>query len=88
VEARWGWLADSHTAMIEMAEASGLQLVAPGQRDACSSTTYGTGELVRAALDAGAQRIILAIGGSATNDGGAGAMQALGVQLLDSERQP
>ncbi|MCF9006935.1 glycerate kinase, partial [Pseudomonas carnis] len=44
VEARWGWLADSHTAMIEMAEASGLQLVAPGQRDACSSTTYGTGE--------------------------------------------
>ncbi|CAN2978267.1 MULTISPECIES: glycerate kinase [Pseudomonas] len=88
VEARWGWLADSHTAMIEMAEASGLQLVAPGQRDACSSTTYGTGELIRAALDAGAQRIILAIGGSATNDGGAGAMQALGVQLLDSERQP
>lgn len=88
VEARWGWLADSHTAMIEMAEASGLQLVAPGQRDACSSTTYGTGELIRAALDAGAQRIILAIGGSATNDGGAGAMQALGVQLMDNERQP
>jgi glycerate kinase len=88
VEARWGWLADSHTAIIEMAEASGLQLVAPGQRDACSSTTYGTGELIRAALDAGAQRIILAIGGSATNDGGAGAMQALGVQLFDGERQP
>ena len=88
VEARWGWLADSHTAIIEMAEASGLQLVAPGQRDACSSTTYGTGELIRAALDAGAQRIILAIGGSATNDGGAGAMQALGVQLLDGESQP
>ncbi|KRP47820.1 glycerate kinase [Pseudomonas libanensis] len=88
VEAHWGWLADSHTAIIEMAEASGLQLVAPGQRDACSSTTYGTGELIRAALDAGAQRIILAIGGSATNDGGAGAMQALGVQLLDAASQP
>lgn len=88
VDARWGWLADSHTAMIEMAEASGLQLVAPEQRDACSSTTYGTGELIRAALDAGAQRIILAIGGSATNDGGAGAMQALGVQLLDAASQP
>ncbi|AZE55424.1 Glycerate kinase [Pseudomonas synxantha] len=88
VEAHWGWLADSRTAMIEMAEASGLQLVAPGQRDACSSTTYGTGELIRAALDAGAQRIILAIGGSATNDGGAGAMQALGVQLLDAASQP
>ena len=88
VDAHWGWLADSHTAIIEMAEASGLQLVPPGQRDACKTTTYGTGELIRAALDAGAQRIILAIGGSATNDGGAGAMQALGVQLLDSERQP
>jgi len=85
VEARWGWLAESATAIIEMAEASGLQLVAPGKRDACSSTTFGTGELIRAALDAGAQRIILAIGGSATNDGGAGAMQALGVQLLDDE---
>ncbi|MFL1495191.1 glycerate kinase [Pseudomonas antarctica] len=87
VQARWGWLADSHTAIIEMAEASGLQLVRPGQRDACSSSTYGTGELIRAALDAGAQRIILAIGGSATNDGGAGAMQALGVQLFDAQGQ-
>ncbi len=87
VEARWGWLADSHTAIIEMAEASGLQLVPPGQRDACSSSTYGTGELIRAALDLGAQRIILAIGGSATNDGGAGAMQALGVQLFDADQQ-
>ncbi|NCE83604.1 glycerate kinase [Pseudomonas sp. Q1] len=88
VEARWGWLAASHTAMIEMAEASGLQRVPPGQRDACSSTTYGTGELIRAALDLGARRIILAIGGSATNDAGAGAMQALGVQLLDDQQQP
>ncbi|TFF14382.1 glycerate kinase [Pseudomonas sp. BCA14] len=88
VEARWGWLADSRTAIIEMAEASGLQLVPPGQRDACSSSTYGTGELIRAALDLDAQRIILAIGGSATNDGGAGAMQALGVQLFDSNGQP
>ncbi|MFP3492775.1 glycerate kinase [Pseudomonas sp. R11F] len=88
VEARWGWLAASHTAMIEMAEASGLQRVPPGQRDACSSTTYGTGELIRAALDLGARRIILAIGGSATNDAGAGAMQALGVQLLDDRQQP
>jgi len=88
VEARWGWLADSRTAIIEMAEASGLQLVPPGQRDACSSSTYGTGELIRAALDEGAGRVILAIGGSATNDGGAGAMQALGVALLDEHGQP
>jgi len=88
VEARWGWLADSRTAIIEMAEASGLQLVPPGQRDACSSSTYGTGELIRAALDEGAERVILAIGGSATNDAGAGAMQALGVVLLDERGQP
>ena len=87
VEAHWGWLADSRTALIEMAEASGLQLVPPGQRDACKTSTYGTGELIRAALDVGAERIILAIGGSATNDGGAGAMQALGVQLFDAEGQ-
>ncbi|MBV4552512.1 glycerate kinase [Pseudomonas sp. SWRI102] len=83
VDARWGWLPDSRTAIIEMAEASGLQLLPPEQRDACSSSTFGTGELIRAALDEGAERVILAIGGSATNDGGAGAMQALGVALLD-----
>ncbi|WLH65382.1 glycerate kinase [Pseudomonas sp. FP2300] len=88
VEARWGWLAESRTAIIEMAEASGLQLVPPGQRDACASSTYGTGELIRAALDEGAGRVILAIGGSATNDAGAGAMQALGVALLDDQGQP
>jgi glycerate kinase len=87
VEARWGWLPQSHTAIIEMAEASGLQLVPPGQRDACTSSTLGTGELIRAALDAGAQRVILAIGGSATNDAGSGALQALGVRLLDRDGQ-
>ena len=87
VDAAWGWLPQSLTAIIEMAEASGLQLVPPGQRDACISSTFGTGELIRAALDAGAQRVILAIGGSATNDGGAGAMQALGVKLLDAQGQ-
>ncbi|VVP83578.1 Glycerate 2-kinase [Pseudomonas fluorescens] len=86
--ATWGWLPDSHTAIIEMAEASGLQLVPVDKRDACISSTYGTGELIRAALDEGAQRIILAIGGSATNDGGAGAMQALGVKLFDAQGQP
>ncbi|EJL03609.1 glycerate kinase [Pseudomonas fluorescens Q2-87] len=88
VEARWGWLASSRTAIIEMAEASGLQLVPPGQRDACASSTYGTGELIRAALDEGAGHVILAIGGSATNDAGAGAMQALGLALLDEHDQP
>ncbi|EJM84187.1 glycerate kinase [Pseudomonas sp. GM74] len=87
VEAAWGWLPQSHTAIIEMAEASGLQLVPTAQRDACISSTFGTGQLIRAALEAGAQRVILAIGGSATNDGGAGAMQALGVKLLDAQGQ-
>jgi glycerate kinase len=87
VDAAWGWLPHNHTAIIEMAEASGLQLVPTGQRDACISSTFGTGELIRAALDAGAQRVILAIGGSATNDAGAGAMQALGVKLFDAQNQ-
>ncbi|BBN55485.1 glycerate kinase [Pseudomonas chlororaphis subsp. aurantiaca] len=87
VDARWGWLPQSQTAIIEMAEASGLQLVPPGQRDACTSSTLGTGELIRAALDAGARRVILAIGGSATNDAGSGALQALGVRLLDGDGQ-
>ena len=87
VDAAWGWLPQSHTAIIEMAEASGLQLVPVAQRDACISSTFGTGQLIRAALDAGAQRVILAIGGSATNDGGAGALQALGVKLLDAQGQ-
>ncbi|MEB2621288.1 glycerate kinase [Pseudomonas sp. YuFO8] len=87
VNAAWGWLPHNHTAIIEMAEASGLQLVPLAQRDACISSTFGTGELIRAALDAGAQRVILAIGGSATNDAGAGAMQALGVKLLDAQGQ-
>ncbi|MEK1943508.1 MAG: glycerate kinase [Pseudomonas sp.] len=84
VKARWGWLAQSRTAIIEMAEASGLQLVPVELRDARFSSTRGTGELILAALDAGAQKVILTIGGSATNDGGAGMLQALGVKLLDA----
>ena len=87
VEAGWGWLADSRTAVIEMAQASGIQLVPSGQRDACRSTTWGTGELIAAALAAGAQRIVLAIGGSATNDGGSGMLRALGLRLLDADGQ-
>lgn len=87
VPAHWGWLGEGQ-AVIEMAAASGLHWVAPAQRDACITTTYGTGELVRAALDAGASRIILGLGGSATNDGGAGFLQALGARLLDKHGQP
>lgn len=71
-------------AVIEMAAASGLELVPPGRRDPLRATSRGTGELIRAALDAGARRFILGVGGSATNDGGAGMLQALGVRLLDA----
>lgn len=87
VQAHWGCLEDAQ-AVIEMAAASGLHWVAPAQRDARITTTRGTGELILAALDAGARRIILGIGGSATNDGGAGLLRALGVGLLDAAGQP
>ncbi|MDF2152992.1 glycerate kinase [Vibrio sp. CAU 1672] len=83
VQADFGLLGDGSTAVIEMARASGLELLVPEQRDPGKTTTYGTGELIRAALDLGASQLIVAIGGSATNDGGAGMMQALGMRFLD-----
>jgi Glycerate kinase len=70
-----------------MAAAAGLHLVPPEKRNPMVTTTYGVGELMRAALDAGCRRLIIGIGGSATNDGGAGMAQALGVRLLDEQRQ-
>jgi glycerate kinase len=76
--------AQLRAAVLEMAAASGLPLVPIGQRDPRITTTYGTGELIRAALDAGCRRILLGIGGSATNDGGAGMAQALGARLFDT----
>lgn len=82
VRAPWGLLGESKTAIIEMAAASGLSLVPAEHRDPTKTTTYGTGELIRAALDARATRILIGIGGSATTDGGAGAAQALGVSFL------
>lgn len=88
VEAGWGWLAESRTAIIEMATASGLQLLTREQRDARVTSTYGTGQLIAQALDAGAQRVILAIGGSATNDGGSGMLAALGVRFLGQHDEP
>lgn len=87
VKARWGWLAEQGTAFVEMASASGLELVPRAHRDVLTATSRGTGELLRAALDTGAERLVLAIGGSATNDGGAGLLQALGVRLLDEQGQ-
>lgn len=87
VTARWGWLAEQRTAFVEMASASGLELVPKARRDVRVATSRGTGELLQAALDAGAERLVLAIGGSATNDGGAGLLQALGARLLDAQGQ-
>lgn len=83
VEGFYGLLGDGSTAVIEMAAASGLHLVSPAQRNPLKTTTYGTGELIKAALDHGAKHIIVGIGGSATNDGGLGMAQALGAKLLD-----
>jgi glycerate 2-kinase len=88
VTARFGLLGDGVTAVVEMAEASGLHLVPQGERDPLVTTTFGTGELIRAALDRGASSLIVAIGGSATNDAGAGALQALGAGLFDARDLP
>ena len=81
VEGFWGLMGDGKTAVIEMAAASGLHHVPVEQRNPLLTTSHGTGELILAALDRGVERIILGIGGSATNDGGAGMMQALGASF-------
>ena len=83
VTACYGWLPDKKTAVIEMAEASGLPLVKGRSKNPLKTTTYGTGQLMLDALDRGAVKIILGIGGSATNDGGVGMAQALGVRFVD-----
>jgi glycerate kinase len=92
VEARWGLLGRSSedepvTAVLEMAAASGMALVPVDQRNPLRTSTYGTGQLIAEALKAGARRIILGIGGSATNDGGCGALQALGARFYDHNNQ-
>ncbi len=81
--AEWGAMGDGVTAVIEMARVSGLALVPLDRLDPMNATTYGLGEIVRAALGDGFRRFIMGIGGSATNDAGAGMAQALGVQLVD-----
>ncbi len=87
IQAYYGFLggADSKTAVLEMASAAGLRLVPRDARDPLVTTTYGVGELLKAALDAGAERVLVGCGDSGTSDGGAGAAQALGVRLLDGE---
>jgi glycerate 2-kinase len=85
IRARYGMLGDGQTAVIEMAESSGLRLLTPNERNPLITSTYGLGQLIRAAINGGAKCIIAGIGGSATNDGGAGMAQALGCHLLDSD---
>ena len=84
IVANWGVLGDGVTAVMEMASASGLPLVAREKRNPRTATTYGTGELMCAILDAGLRKIIIGIGGSATNDGGTGMARALGVRFVDA----
>lgn len=85
VEAKFG-IIDEEIAIIEMAEASGISLTSQTEEDALAATTYGVGELVIAALDEGVKTILIGIGGSATTDGGAGFAQAIGVKLLDQDK--
>jgi glycerate kinase len=83
IQSFYGILGDSRTVVIEMAAASGIERIAPEERNPMITSTYGTGLLLKAAMEAGFTEIILGIGGSATNDGGAGMAQALGFKLLD-----
>jgi len=84
VRARYGMLANSQTAVLEVAATSGLYLVDSGKRDPLNTTSYGAGELILAAVEKGAKRVIIGIGGSATVDAGMGMAQAIGVTFLDS----
>lgn len=85
VKAYWGILGDGETAVIEMAAASGLPLVPKEKRDPRITTTYGTGQLMKSAIERGLPKIIIGIGGSATNDGGVGMAQAFGARFLDAD---
>ena len=82
-KANWGIINQGQVAIIEIAEASGLALISPEKRQVLAASSYGTGQIIKQALDLGVKQIILCLGGSATNDAGAGIAQALGIQLLD-----
>ncbi|MBQ7667559.1 MAG: glycerate kinase, partial [Kiritimatiellae bacterium] len=88
IRAAYGYRAADATAVVELAAASGLPLLDPGERDPGAASTCGTGLVLRDAVRRGARRIVLGLGGSATNDGGAGILEALGARLLDSSGAP
>ena len=85
IVAQWGAMGDGNTAVIEMARTSGLALLTLEERDPLNATTYGLGEIIVSALNKGFRKFIVGIGGSATNDAGAGMAQALGIRLMDRE---
>ena len=88
VDAEFGLINDGKTAVLDVASASGLELLSRNELDPMKTTSYGTGELITAALDTGANEIIIGIGGSAVNDGGIGMISALGFKVLDGNGQP
>ncbi|WP_123040120.1 glycerate kinase [Cohnella candidum] len=88
VEAAYGVLGDGVTAVIEAAQASGLTLLKPEERNPLLTSSYGTGELILHALEAGYRRFLIGLGGSAVNDGGAGMLRALGMRLLNADGEP
>ncbi|MBM3706148.1 MAG: glycerate kinase [Actinobacteria bacterium] len=88
IKARFGLIENGKTAIIEMSSASGLALIPQEKRNPLHTTTFGTGQLIKKALDSGCRKIIIGIGGSATNDGGVGAAQALGINFMDINKIP
>lgn len=88
VDAQWGLLGEGQTAVLEMAQASGLPYVPAAQRDPRKTTSYGTGELIAEAVRCGAKSLLIGIGGSATNDGGLGMLSALGAVFTDRQGKP
>ncbi|OBK80805.1 glycerate kinase [Mycobacterium sp. 1164985.4] len=88
VTARYGYVPLRQLAVIEMAAAAGLELIAPEKRNILSASTFGVGQLIRAALDRGAEDFLIGLGGSATNDGGTGMLTALGAAFLDADGKP
>jgi glycerate kinase len=88
VQTCYGILGDGETAVIEMAQVAGLPMVPEGKRNPMQTTTFGVGELIAAALEKGVRSFIIGLGGSATNDGGLGMLQALGVTFLDQQGNP
>jgi glycerate kinase len=85
VKAKWAWIPNTHTAIIEMAQASGLTHLRLEERNPLQTHTTGTGQLIQAAIELGAKKIILGLGGSATNDGGVGALKALGIEFTNRQ---